>query len=74
MLFRSIPSPLSRRYRDDVRPSFYSGLYRTRKELVLICQFVQITVTVILLGEGSGTEGGTGGVYRRDDVPLKAKL
>ncbi|KAL8279307.1 hypothetical protein RQP46_008344 [Phenoliferia psychrophenolica] len=46
----SIPSPLSRRYRDD------------------------ITVTVILLGEGQGTEGGTGGVYRREDVPLKAKL
>ncbi|KAK4705771.1 pyruvate dehydrogenase phosphatase, partial [Phenoliferia sp. Uapishka_3] len=46
----SIPSPLSRRYRDD------------------------ITVTVVLLGEGKGTEGGTGGVYRRDDVPLKSKL
>ncbi|KAM0751610.1 protein serine/threonine phosphatase 2C [Meredithblackwellia eburnea MCA 4105] len=46
----SIPSPLSRRYRDD------------------------ITVTVILLGEGQGTEGGTGGVYRREDIPLKAKL
>lgn len=48
----SIPSNLSRRYRDD------------------------ITITVILLGDaGHGGEGGTGGVYRREESePLKAKL
>lgn len=67
----SIPAPLSRRYRDDVSCFLFGRCGRKADALV------QITATVILLGDvGSSGEGGFGGVHRREDLetPVKAKL
>lgn len=69
----SIPSPLSRRYRDDVSISMVLG-----RALEADTMASQMTVTVVLLGTAAdGGEGGVGGVYRREEIdapPILSKL